>query len=79
MRIAWAQPYARKYEVQYWDGAGDAMDYQDKGVWKNFDSGSVADGKGGTATVQLSAAPISARFVRIFDGIVQHLRLAWQR
>src|SRR5436309_4842314 len=55
VRIAWAEPYARKYEVQYWDGAGDAMDDQDKGVWKNFDSGTVQDGKGGTVTLQLSA------------------------
>src|SRR5215475_14028344 len=31
IRIAWAEPFARVYEVQYWVGDGDAMDEQDKG------------------------------------------------
>ena len=34
IRIAWAEPYAQAYEVQYWVGEGDAMDEQDKGTWK---------------------------------------------
>src|SRR5579864_7654658 len=46
IRIAWAEPYARVYEVQYWVGDGDAMDEQDKGAWKTFASGAVADAKG---------------------------------
>ena len=46
IRIAWAEPYAQIYEVQYWMGDGDAMDEQDKGAWKTFSSGSVTDGKG---------------------------------
>src|SRR6201993_122288 len=50
IRIAWADPYAQAYRVQYWVGAGDAMDEQDKGAWKPFTSGSVTDGKGGDAT-----------------------------
>ena len=36
IRIAWAEPYAQVYEVQYWVGDGDAMDEQDKGAWKTF-------------------------------------------
>src|SRR5271155_5085663 len=51
IRIAWAEPYARVYEVQYWVGDGDAMDEQDKGAWKTFASGTVAEGTGGTATL----------------------------
>ncbi len=39
IRIAWAEPYAQAYEVQYWVGDGDAMDDQDKGTWKPFASG----------------------------------------
>src|ERR1700739_1049800 len=31
IRIAWAEPYARVYEVQYWAGTGDAMDEQASG------------------------------------------------
>jgi hypothetical protein len=65
IRIAWAEPYARSYEVQYWDGSGDAMDEQDKGVWKTFSTGSVTNGKGGTVTLQLAANPVSAKFVRV--------------
>src|SRR5438105_7591351 len=53
IRVAWAEPYATVYRVQYWAGAGDAMDEQDKGAWKDFASGSVAKGTGGTATIRL--------------------------
>jgi hypothetical protein len=65
VRIAWAEPYARSYEVQYWVGSGDAMDEQDKGEWKSFPSGVVSDGKGGTPTLRLAPSPISTRFVRM--------------
>ncbi len=65
IRIDWAEPYARAYEVQYWTGAGDAMDEQASGEWKRFRSGVVANGKGGTVTLNLGAMPVSTRFVRI--------------
>ncbi len=65
IRIAWAEPYARSYRVQYWLGTGDAMDEPEGGEWKDFPSGVVADGKGGTTTLQLSDRPIAARFVRV--------------
>jgi len=63
--IAWAEPYARAYQVQYWVGDGDAMDEQDKGEWKTFASGSVTEGKGGTATLLLESSPVNTKFVRI--------------
>ena len=65
IRIAWAAPYARAYEVQYWAGTGDAMDEQDKGTWNQFEKGIVTDGKGGTVTVELSSRTVSTRYVRI--------------
>jgi len=65
IRIAWAEPYARAYQVQYWDGAGDAMDEQDKGVWKNFASGNITNAKGGTATLRLQAASVNTKFIRV--------------
>lgn len=36
VRIAWASPYATKYQVEYWVGAGDALDFDGgpKGEWK---------------------------------------------
>ena len=42
------------------------MDEQDKGTWENFPSGQVRDGQGGDATVKLSSAPVSTRFVRVW-------------
>lgn len=65
IRIAWAEPYARIYEVQYWVGEGDAMDDPMKGEWKMFPAGGVSKGKGGTATLRLSQSPIETRFVRV--------------
>jgi hypothetical protein len=65
IHVAWAEPYARVYEVQYWVGDGDAMDEQDKGEWKEFASGTVKDGKGGTATLRLDSSPVNARYVRV--------------
>ena len=65
IRIAWAEPYARVYQVQYWVGAGDAMDEQDKGAWKKFASGDIASGKGGTETLRLDSAAVTTKYVRI--------------
>jgi F5/8 type C domain len=65
IRIAWAEPYARNYRVQYWLGKGDAMDEPDAGEWKDFPSGIVSDGKGGTATLQISPTPIATRYIRV--------------
>ncbi|MFZ0774755.1 MAG: discoidin domain-containing protein [Candidatus Sulfotelmatobacter sp.] len=65
IRIAWAEPYAQAYAVQYWLGDGDAMDDQDKGAWKTFASGTVIDGTGGTATLRLDSSPVTTKFVRV--------------
>ena len=66
IRIAWAEPYARVYEVQHWIGDGDAMDEQDKGTWKTFSAGAVADGKGRTETLRLdSSLLVNTKYLRI--------------
>ncbi len=65
IRIAWAEPYAQAYEVQYWVGDGDAMDDQDKGTWKPFASGNMTDGKGRTVTLRLNPSPVTTKFVRV--------------
>jgi F5/8 type C domain len=65
IRIRWAEPYATRYEVQYWQGAGDAMDEQGSGEWHNFAAGAVTSGKGGTATIRLDSATLHTQFVRI--------------
>ncbi len=64
MRIAWAQPYATKYVVQYWNGE-DAFSKPTNGTWIAFAGGEVTEGKGGTAMLKLAATPVKARFLRI--------------
>lgn len=65
IRIAWAEPYARVYQLQYWVGDGDAMDEQDKGAWKTFASGEKSDGKGGTETILLDPSGVTTKYVRV--------------
>lgn len=64
LRISWAQPFARRYSVQYWIGE-DAFEKPLAGLWVSFPGGEVQDGKGGTATLKLSEAPVRTRFLRI--------------
>ena len=66
IRINWAEPYAKAYEVQYWVGTGDAMDEQGSGDWKAFPSGAVSEGKGGTATLRLQEQPMQVRYLRVW-------------
>jgi hypothetical protein len=63
--IAWADPYAVAYEVQYWTGDGDAMDEPVSGEWKRFTSGAVTNGHGGAVTLKLASSPVNTKFVRI--------------
>jgi hypothetical protein len=67
IRIHWAEPYARDFQVQYWTGDGDAMDEQDKGAWKTFPSGAITGGRGGIATLSLTPIPVTVytKFVRV--------------
>lgn len=65
VRIAWAQPYARAYRVQYWTG-DDPIKQPTRGTWVAFAGGIVANSPGGTATLQLSGPPVPVRFVRIW-------------
>jgi hypothetical protein len=64
IRIAWGEPYARQYAVQYFTG-DDPIHAPTRGVWQTFLQGTV-NGKGGTETVRLSGSPVSVRYVRIW-------------
>jgi hypothetical protein len=64
IRIAWAEPFATQYEVQYWTGE-DPIKKPTLGVWQTFPGGLVNDGKGGNATLQLAKEPVSVQWVRI--------------
>jgi len=65
IRIAWADPFARKYAVQYWAGE-DAFEKPAAGVWTLFPNGEVQDGKGGMAALKLSETPVKTRYLRIW-------------
>jgi F5/8 type C domain len=66
VRIVWANPYATKYQVEYWSGT-DALDFDagPKGEWKVFPSGALKSARGGTVTLKLGPGPVSARYLRI--------------
>ncbi|HZC44791.1 MAG TPA: discoidin domain-containing protein [Acidobacteriaceae bacterium] len=68
MKIAWTNPYATQYTVQYWTGTlpyESPLDFPTNGVWQTFPHGVVNSGKGGVETVHLSDQLIPARYLRI--------------
>ena len=65
IRIAWANPFARKYAVQYWVGE-DAFSKPTLGAWTVFPGGEVQDGKGWMAVLKLADTPVKTRFLRIW-------------
>lgn len=64
IRIAWGDPYARDYAVQFFTG-DDPIRAPNKGVWQDFPFG-VIRGKGGTATIKLASSPIAVRWIRLW-------------
>ena len=65
IRISWAEPYARRYLVQYWKGNESPIKQPTKGAWITFRGGSVTAGAGGKVTLQLNPDPVSVRYLRI--------------
>ncbi len=66
IEISWANPYAKKYVVEYWSGKGDAINKQDSGEWVRFPNGEVNGGRGGSQLMRLAEKPVATRFVRIW-------------
>src|SRR5271165_89769 len=66
LQIAWADPFAVSYQVEYWDGKH-ALDFDHgpEGTWKTFPTGSVKNAKGGAVILKLSDPPVTTRFVRV--------------
>jgi len=67
VRIAWENPYAETYEVDYWVGK-DPLDFDGgpQGEWKAFPSGAIRNGRGGTVTAKLCPTPVSTRYLRVW-------------
>jgi hypothetical protein len=77
IRIAWTNPYARQYAVQFWTGPveplfdgtgteGNPMYLNTWGMWKTFPMGMFAGGRGGTVTHKLVSWTIPVRYLRIW-------------
>ena len=66
VRIAWADPFAVSYQVEYFDGKH-ALDFDHgpAGTWKAFPMGSVKNATGGTVTLKLSDTPVTTQYVRV--------------
>lgn len=64
IRISWAEPYAKKFLVQYFTGA-DPIKKPTEGVWQTFPAGNVSNGKGGAPLLRLSGAPLQVQHIRI--------------
>jgi len=64
IKIAWANPYAVSYRVQYWTGP-DAFNDPANGNWQTFPGGKIIGGKGGTTLLRLATATRDVEFVRI--------------
>jgi hypothetical protein len=67
MRIAWANPYATAYQVEYWKG-NDPLDFDGgpKGEWISFPGGSQTNAAGGSALLKVADKPIATRYLRIW-------------
>jgi hypothetical protein len=65
IQIAWADPYATSYEVEYWTGKDDALNKQTGGLWVRFPQGAVTGGHGGSNVLRLADQPVATRFLRI--------------
>ena len=64
LRINWADPYARRYEVQYWSSEREPLNNPTAGVWIAL--ASVHDGHGGSETLRFTQALPPMRFLRIW-------------
>jgi F5/8 type C domain/Glycosyl hydrolases family 39 len=64
MKIAWAEPYATQYLIQYWTGL-DPMHLQNRGSWVTYPQGVIHEGHGGMAVHTLTEIPARVRYLRI--------------
>jgi hypothetical protein len=67
IQIAWANPYATRYYVQFWTGDVEPF-YKgiNQGSWQTFPMGSTLRGRGGTPTLKLANWTIPVQYLRIW-------------
>ena len=80
IRIAWADPFATDYRVQYWRGdVVNDIDESPAGRWVTFAHGDVHANPGGDQKISLADTPIAARFVRLVLTASSHTALPGAR
>ena len=65
IRIAWTDPYATNYAVQFFTG-DDPIHFPNRGLWQTFPFGLITAAKGGMAMIRLSSSPMAVRWVRVW-------------
>lgn len=65
IRIAWSNPYATHYRVEYWTGTLDAILHPETASWRSFERGHVDSGNGSASILRLGTEPVVTSFVRV--------------
>ncbi len=65
VRVVWASPYAKTYQVDYLVGR-EPLGRSPHGEWKTFPSGVIKNAQGGTVTLKLAGEPVNTRYLRIW-------------
>jgi len=67
VRIAWASPYAKTYQVEYWVGTR-ALDFDSgpQGEWKTGPSAVQKNAQGGTVVLRLADTSVTTQYLRIW-------------
>ena len=80
IRIAWAEPFATEYRVQYWRGeVVNDIDESPPGRWVTFPRGDIRAGAGGDRTLFLADRAVPTRFVRLVLTASSHTAIAGSR
>jgi hypothetical protein len=65
IRLLWAKPYARVYEVQHSRFPGGDLSQALPHDWIAFPQGKIVNGRGGDETIRLAIEPYTTRFIRV--------------
>ncbi|MFI5279562.1 MAG: discoidin domain-containing protein [Gemmatimonadales bacterium] len=66
VRLAWGEPHARRYALDFWQGNQSVpIDRNPPGHWERFPSGTRSQGRGGNVLLALAPRAIRTRFVRL--------------
>jgi len=66
IRIAWGQPFATKFIIQYGNFVGEEdLSQRLPTDWHNFPHGNIENGRGGNPLIRLANQPLPVRYVRV--------------